>query len=83
MGVGLIETDAFIARQNGLASKELTVAVTHGIGHGGDFVATLFAQAHRSAETSKCFDKKGLDKVRLQFARGHAFHVFANMHHLR
>ncbi len=75
---GLLEGDAFVARQHGFADTDEAVAVADRGRHMGDFVPPRFPLLGAAAEKLEGFVKERFDVVGLQTARVGAFHVRAD-----
>ena len=74
----LFECDAFIARQHRLPDADLPIAHPYRAGYVGYLVASSFPWLGRAAQAVKCFQKEGLNVVRLQTPCLSALHIDAN-----
>ena len=74
----LLEGDALVARQDGLAEADQSIAIAHWCRNMGDLVAARFALLHRAAEALEGFEEEGFDIVRLKPSRLGPLHVFAD-----
>ena len=74
----LLEGDALVARQHGLADADQAVAVADRGRDVGDLVAARLALLGGAAEALEGLEEEGLDVVRLQAAGLGALHVLAD-----
>ena len=75
----LLEGDAFVAGQHGLAVADLAVAVADDGRHMLDLVAFRLALVDGPAQEAKGFEEKGSDEMRLEPPRFSPFHVLADL----
>ena len=79
----LLERDALVARQHGLANANQAVPVAHRRGDVGDLVPSRFPLLDGTAKSPEGFQEEGLDVVRLQPAGLGPLHLFAHAEHAR
>jgi hypothetical protein len=77
----LLEGDALVARQHGLARADQAVAVAHGSGHMGDLIAARLACLAESAQTLESLVEERLDVVRLEAPGIGALHLLTDALH--
>ena len=74
----LLEGDALVARQDGLAEADQSVPVAHRRRNMGDLVAPGFALLDRAAEAFEGLEEEGLDIMGLKPARLGPLHLLAD-----
>src|SRR6185437_12954934 len=75
---GLLEGDAFIARQHGLAEANQPIAIAHRRWYVSDLVTSRLALPDGAPETPKGLEEEGLHIMGLKPARLGTFHLLTN-----